>query len=41
MLWINCKCYVQLRMAYFLCLDVLPPEAVLAAGKVKQGWLRA
>lgn len=26
MLWINCKCYAQLRTAYFLCLDVLPPH---------------
>ncbi len=26
MLWINCKCYAQLRIAYFLCLDVLPPH---------------
>jgi hypothetical protein len=35
-LWINCKCYVQLRQSYFLCLDVIPPEPVLAAGKVRQ-----
>lgn len=24
-LYINCKCYTQLRHAYFLCLDALPP----------------
>ncbi|KAG2454279.1 hypothetical protein HYH02_001310 [Chlamydomonas schloesseri] len=32
-LWINCKGYVQLRMSYFLCLDALPHEDVLAAGQ--------
>ncbi|KAG2426751.1 hypothetical protein HXX76_012808 [Chlamydomonas incerta] len=35
-LWINCKGYVQLRMAYFLCLDALPHEDVLAAGQDRQ-----
>ncbi|KAG2433320.1 hypothetical protein HXX76_008386 [Chlamydomonas incerta] len=30
-LWINCKCYVQLRNAYFLCLDTLPQEETLEA----------
>eukprot|EP00198_Chlamydomonas_reinhardtii_P010247 XP_001699584.1 ERD4-related membrane protein [Chlamydomonas reinhardtii] len=35
-LWINCKGYVQLRMSYFLCLDALPHEDVLAAG---HSWL--
>ncbi|KAG2449389.1 hypothetical protein HYH02_005539 [Chlamydomonas schloesseri] len=30
-LWINSKCYVQLRSAYFLCLDALPQEEALAA----------
>ncbi|KAG2489468.1 hypothetical protein HYH03_012104 [Edaphochlamys debaryana] len=32
-LWINCRCYTRLRLAYFLCLDALPPEAVLEAGR--------
>ncbi|KAG2489475.1 hypothetical protein HYH03_012111 [Edaphochlamys debaryana] len=30
-LWVNNKCYTQLRLAYFQCMDVLPPEAALEA----------
>ncbi|KAG2489473.1 hypothetical protein HYH03_012109 [Edaphochlamys debaryana] len=28
-LWVNNMCYTQLRLAYFQCMDVLPPEAAL------------
>ncbi|KAG2489474.1 hypothetical protein HYH03_012110 [Edaphochlamys debaryana] len=30
-LWVNNLCYTQLRLAYFQCMDVLPPEAALEA----------